>query len=206
MIKTLSYVSFLNKNQKEIDALTTELIKNLKIIFNEEESTIKYEEYYFNEFPNPKDSEFNEIESTNLKVFWKLDDNNLLNIDKNQIQYIIEIRKEKDQIFNKIYEGKEQNYLINKLKENTFYEIRICSIYKEARSDWSEIKKFKTGVINSLILNKSERVKEFLEKMYEWTGYKKMELLYRGTRDGSESKTFHNKCDNQGPTICLCEN
>ena len=42
--------------------------------------------------------------------------------------------------------------------------------------------------------------------MYEWTGYKKMELLYRGTRDGSESKTFHNKCDNQGPTICLCEN
>ena len=207
IIKTLSYISFINKNQKEIDALTMELIKNLKITFNEEESTIKYEEYYFNGFPIPKDIEFKEeIESTNLKVFWKLDDINLLNIDKNQIQYIIEIRKEKDQIFNKIYEGKEQNYLINKLKENTFYEIRICSIYKEARSNWSEIKKFKTGVINSLILNKSERVKEFLEKMYEWTGYKKMELLYRGTRDGSESKTFHNKCDNQGPTICLCEN
>ena len=206
IIKTLSYVSFINKNQKEIDALTMKLIKNLKITFNEEESTIKYEEYYFNGFPIPKDIEFKEIESTNLKVFWKLDDINLLNIDKNQIQYIIEIRKEKDQIFNKIYEGKEQNYLINKLKENTFYEIRICSIYKETRSNWSEIKKFKTGVINSLILNKSERAKEFLEKMYEWTGYKKMELLYRGTRDGSESKTFHNKCDNQGPTICLCEN
>ena len=33
-----------------------------------------------------------------------------------------------------------------------------------------------------------------------------MELIYRGTRDGSEGKTFHNKCDNQGPTICLCKN
>ena len=33
-----------------------------------------------------------------------------------------------------------------------------------------------------------------------------MELLYRGTRDGSESNIFHNKCDNQGPTICLCQN
>ena len=33
-----------------------------------------------------------------------------------------------------------------------------------------------------------------------------MELIYRGTRDGSESKTFHNKCDNQGPTIILCKN
>ena len=31
-------------------------------------------------------------------------------------------------------------------------------------------------------------------------------MLYRGTRDGSESITFHNKCDNQGPTICLCQN
>ena len=33
-----------------------------------------------------------------------------------------------------------------------------------------------------------------------------MELLYRGTRDGSESNVFHNKCDNQGPTICLIKN
>ena len=33
-----------------------------------------------------------------------------------------------------------------------------------------------------------------------------MELLYRGTRDGSGKDIFHNKCDNQGPTICLCKN
>jgi len=30
-----------------------------------------------------------------------------------------------------------------------------------------------------------------------------MELIYRGTRDGKTCKDFHNKCDNQGPTICL---
>ena len=33
-----------------------------------------------------------------------------------------------------------------------------------------------------------------------------MELLYRGTRDGSGANIFHNKCDNQGPTITLCKN
>ena len=33
-----------------------------------------------------------------------------------------------------------------------------------------------------------------------------MELLYRGTRDGDGSNIFHNKCDNQGPTIVLCKN
>ena len=33
-----------------------------------------------------------------------------------------------------------------------------------------------------------------------------MELLYRGTRDGSTSDIFHKKCDNKGPTICLYKN
>ena len=54
MIKTLSYVSKINKSQKEIDILTKELMKNIKISFIEEESKIKYEEYYFNGIPIPK--------------------------------------------------------------------------------------------------------------------------------------------------------
>ena len=33
-----------------------------------------------------------------------------------------------------------------------------------------------------------------------------MELLYRGTRDGTSANIFHNKCDNKGPTICLYKN
>ena len=33
-----------------------------------------------------------------------------------------------------------------------------------------------------------------------------MVLLYRGTRDGSKANIFHSKCDNQGPTICICKN
>ena len=36
------------------------------------------------------------------------------------------------------------------------------------------------------------------------TGKTNMILIYRGTRDGSSSKVFHEKCgDNQGPTICF---
>ena len=33
-----------------------------------------------------------------------------------------------------------------------------------------------------------------------------MKLLYRGIRDGSKSKSFHEKCDNKAPTVCLYEN
>ena len=206
MYKILSYLSFINKNQKEMDKLTGELMKNLKITYIEEENTIKYEEYYFNGIPIPKDIEFKEIESTNFQVFWKLDDINILNMDKKLIKYNVEIRKENGEQFKKIYEDNNTDCLVNNLEKNIIYEIRICSIYKGVRSNWSEVKKIRTGNINSLILNESERGNVFLEKLTEWTGYKKMELLYRGTRDGSGSNVFHNKCDNQGPTICLFKN
>lgn len=33
-----------------------------------------------------------------------------------------------------------------------------------------------------------------------------MILLYRGTKDGTTSYKFHEKCDDQGPTICLYKN
>ena len=205
MIKILSYVSKINKNQKEMDILTKELMKNLKISFIEEESKIKYEEYYFNGIPMPKDIEFKDIGSKSINVLWKIDDINLLNIDKNEIKYHIEIRKEKEEL-SKIYETKENNYTINNLEINTNYEIKICSIYKDIISNWTEIHKVKTNNIDSLILKELEKGNEFIDKLIEWTGYKNMELLYRGTRDGSGSNIFHNKCDNKGPTICLCKN
>ena len=58
----------------------------------------------------------------------------------------------------------------------------------------------------SLILWESKRSDEFIRKIYEWSGYDNMKLLYRGTRDGMTNKCFHNKCNNQGPTISLFKN
>ena len=45
-----------------------------------------------------------------------------------------------------------------------------------------------------------------MKKIKEWCGNKKYELLYRGSRDGSLSKNFHEKCDNQGPTLIVYRN
>ena len=86
------------------------------------------------------------------------------------------------------------------------YELRICSIYDDLFGSWSKIEKFKTTDIDSLILKDEEKRKEFFQKIFEWSGYKRMELLYRGTRDGSTADIFHKKCDNQGPTIVLYKN
>ena len=208
IIKNLSYVSRISKNQKEMRAVFQQLMKNLKISFVENENTIKYEEYYFNGIPIPKDIEFKDIETNSFKVLWKIDDFNILNVDKKEIKYKLEIKKDNSkEDFIQIYEGNENSYIVNKnIQKNTNYEIRICSIYKDIYSLWSEIYKIQTKNFDSIILNEIERGNEFLEKLYEWTGHKKMELLYRGTRDGDGSNIFHNKCDNQGPTIVLCKN
>ena len=105
-------------------------MKSLKISFIEEESSIKYEEYYFNGIPIPKDIEFKEVGTNNFKVLWKISNINILNLDKKEIKYRLEIRKEnsKDE-FMQIYEGNENNYFVNnKIEINTNYEIRICSL------------------------------------------------------------------------------
>jgi len=201
----LTCASKINKNDKEIKKLNDILMRNIKISFEEKENKVKYEEYFFNGIPSPKDIQFKDIEANSLKVYWKIEEINILNIDK--IKFKIEIRKENtDNNFNKIYEGNKMNYLINNLDSNTNYEIKICSIYNNINSIWSEIKKIKTNEFDSLILRESKRYDEFIRKIYEWSGYNNMKLLYRGTRDGMEGKYFHNKCDNQGPTISVFKN
>ena len=42
-----------------------------------------------------------------------------------------------------------------------------------------------------------------INKIFEWTKAKNMELIYRGTRDGSSCQAFHKLCDDKGPSIVL---
>ena len=82
----------------------------------------------------------------------------------------------------------------------------ICCIYKDIIGSWTDIKKIKTLSYESLILSKTERIEEFLQKIYEWSGYKGIKLIYRLSKNGAKSSDFHNKCDNQGETLILYEN
>ena len=200
--KILSYISRINKNQKEINKLLKENIKSLKFNYLEKENNIKYEEYFFNGIPIIiKDIEFKDITDHSLNIFWKIEKINN-NIDDNKIEYKIEMRKNEEK-FIEVYKGNNLNYLINNLEYNTEYEFRICILYNDIDGSWSNIKKIKTMDFDSIILKEEERKNEFLKKIFEWSGYKKMELIYRGSRDGMTSQNFHSKCDNKGPTITL---
>ena len=191
MIKILSYVSKINQNQKEIKNLLKQLIKNLNISFNEKETQIKYDKYFFNGIQIPKDIKFDDIGTEHFQIFWKIDNINVKHYDKNNIKFIVELRKENNnEKFHKVYEGNKMNCTIENLILNTNYEIRICSFNNGLIGEWCQIQKIKTNDFDSIILRESKREKEFLDKIYEWSGYKKLELLYRGSRDGVQVKHF----------------
>jgi len=91
MLKILTYTSKINKNDKEMKKLNDTSMRNIKITFEEKENKVKFEEYFFNGIPSPKNIEFKDIDINSLKVNWKIDD--LLNIDKNKIKFKVEIKK-----------------------------------------------------------------------------------------------------------------
>ena len=177
MIKVLSYVSKIQKSQKEMNKLLQELMKNLKISFDEKNKII-YKEYYFNGIQIPKNIQFKEVGTNSFKVFWEIDNINNKDINNNTIKFRVEKREENEnEKFIQIYEGNNLNCLIDKLNKNTFYEIRICCVFNDLIGQWSKTHTIKTLMIESDILMRSKKEDEFLNKIYEWSGYKGMELI-----------------------------
>ena len=85
MIKKLNYISNINKNQKQMKILIQQPIKNLKILYNENERQIKYEEYYFNGFPIPKNIKITNKNTNSFKLLWEIDNLSILNTDTTTI-------------------------------------------------------------------------------------------------------------------------
>ena len=203
MLQILSYISKINISKKNMKKLETLLMKSIKFNYEEKNSKINYEEIYFNGITQPKNIEVKTINSTGLNIKWSIDDINLINIDKAQIKFKVEFRKKDDNIFREIYQGKETNCIINNLSHDYFYDIRICSFYKELIGEWIQIRYEKPKPkLDSLIIKDNE----FFEQICKWCNCQKFELLFRGTRDGMTSTEFHKKCDNKGPTLSIIKN
>ena len=207
-IKAMSYVSEMNKNKNAMNILNNQLMKNIKIKIEEENTSIKFENYYFNGVPSPTDIEIKNIQNASFEIKWKFDYNQY-SFYKNKIKFIIELKKENEN-FSQIYEGDKTVHLVKGLIPHINYEIRICSKYNDIKSPWSDNLKVETSVMfnfdnDSLII---ENNYQYLSTLSNWINPDKnknikAELLYRLTRDGELYKTFHEKCDNKGPTLVL---
>ena len=207
MIKMLSYISKMSKTEKEAKLLLNQQMKNIKINFNIDKCDLNFKDDYFNGINIPKDIEFKEITSNSLKIFWKLDNINIKNIDIKKYIFIVEIRKENSKNnFTKVYEGPDYNCFINNLDSFTNYEIRICSTFNETNSSWTNTEKVTTDyIVESIILSVEDKNKLFawLNPLFSNQKFY-LKLIYRRGNDMSY-KTFHEKCDNQGKTIIICK-
>ena len=72
-----------------------------------------------------------------------IEETNIIDVDKNKINFIIEVRKE-NQKFEQNYEGIKTNYIIKYISQEINYEIKICSSYTNINNQWTQIKKMKT--------------------------------------------------------------
>ena len=213
IFQIFAYISKINQDIKKMKNIYTRLMRNINIKYDHNSNDITYDEYYFNGWPIPKNIKIENLTFSSAKISWNIDSINILNLDKNRINYAIEIRK-KGKNFQYIFEGiyGANNYSINNLENNTNYEIRIFSYYGSENyfplsSHWSDIYQFKTlDYPNSIILKESNKEAEFMKQLKEWISFKKVELLFRASRDALTHNNFYSKCNDQGPTIVLIKN
>ena len=195
----------INKINESYDKVIDQLTKTYKAKYElllKEENDLK--EKLQNEVTKAKEK----LENY-LSIF-----NNEIKISEKIIKGINKIEKDNQEYniiktlsyFSKINQFKKKmQKLINEKKKSLkfYYEEKENKIKYEVFDIFNE---FVYDRKDSIILEKSTRKEEFVSKILEWSGYKKMDLLFRGTRDGMNAKSFHSKCDNNGETITLIEN
>ena len=201
ILKNLTYISTINKNKKEITSFPKELMTSSEIYF--EKNKLKFDEYYFNGFPCPKNIKLDYY--TNLKIKWDFDEIDLIDMKKNKIKFLVEIKKENEDYLKK-YEGNKRFCTIENLDNNSKYEIRINSLYNNIICSFNTIQTNTLKYYISKILCNSESTFDYLNQILDWTECKNLKLLYRGSKDGFTKNIFHEKCNNKGPTVTLIQN
>ena len=96
---------------------------------------------------------------------------------------------------------KKQQNEINNLKEKiNNHEFRIKKL-ELIIEKLDENEHFSSDILKSDIINSKEQIK----LLNQWINNKNnnFTLIYKGSRDGDSYINFHEKCDNQGPTIMI---
>ena len=125
----------------------------------------------------------------------------LFSIISNLKKEIKELKDNKKSVEEDLKYLKEENKNL-KEKINLFESF---TPYLEEYKKKSDDKKNKIINLDSLIIEDNEEYNMILKNWINPNMKIKAELLYRMSRDGIEVQTFHNLCDNKGPTIIIAK-
>ena len=128
-----------------------------------------------------------------------------------EFSFIIPIKENQDlnQLIRNLYsiikdlkkENESNNQKIKNLEEE-IKEIKNKLLPLKEEKDKNEKEKDENFFYQSTVLQSKEE-KELISNWIKENTYKKFKLLYRASKDGDLMKTFHEKCDNKGPTVML---
>lgn len=140
-IKTLYYISEINKNKEKAKEFINKKIRNYDISF-ESDKYVFYNDYYFNGIPIPKNIKAEKREGK-LYIFWDLDNSNIKNIKTDSIKYSLIIKIIGSDLFGYKCETNDKFYYYNYYDEINDYEIKVRALIDNYQSEWSTIKKSK---------------------------------------------------------------
>ncbi len=138
-IKTLYYISEINKDIENSKKFIIKPIINSEIYFNIFNNNISCFDYYFSGIPIPKDIKAEKKEEK-LFISWNINNFKLNYIDINDIRYQIKVKINKEE---STYEINNTNISLDKYDLNAIYEIKIRALINNYFGEWSEVKKFK---------------------------------------------------------------
>ena len=183
-------------NFKEICEELSERLKNEKILLSENDKILKVSIPLHSSKNKEFICELIEKEKNDKEKISEM--MNLINIQNKKIEELEHIINENKK------EMKNQNDIIINLEER----IKILeNFFNKNKSENNQQKilfnDLKDFDLNSIIINNNRK---YMEALKNWINpYKdiKAELLYRLSRDGKSTATFHEKCDNKGPTLSI---
>ena len=205
---------FIQNNNERLNQLT-ELIIQLKTEMNnikkEEIENLKNEtmelKVKFNDIKNNEIQLKNENKQLEKEIeYMKETENELIDKNKQIINIVNFLKNENNQLINEINELKnENNQLKNNVSqikdENTYLKNEVSELKEKLNKLWKENKMI--NHLDSKIINENEKCNEILKYWINPSKKIKAELLYRLSENGDKISTFHELCDNKGPTLAL---
>ena len=205
---------FINNNNERLNELA-ELITQLKTEMNnikkEEIENIKNEtmelKVKFNDIEN------NEIQlkNKNIQLRKEINDmkdkeNQLINKNKQIINIVNLLKNWNNQLINEVNELKNENIRLKNnesllKEENTYLKNEVTELKEKLNILWKENKMIDS--LDSKIINENEKYNETLKHRVNPSKKIKAELLYRLSQNADKISTFHQLCDNKGPTLTL---
>lgn len=119
----------------------------------------------------------------------------------------IKLLDQKDIIEYLLKENKILKDEISNLKNNiSNNNNEIISLKEENKKLWNEIDKIQGNSFDSKIVNSLDEIDfilDYIKQNDKELTFKKLKLLYRGSRDGDETETCHNLCDSKENVLII---